>query len=156
MPAWLRLIEATRNKAAVLVRLWSCGGVALIEAPEGAVHSTTGAGSATALHVRKTSLPSLTSLLDVTYAMRGTVQASELSGMFTMYPGDGVRHWVYNPCLLSLCAFSQSRYQRSSQLQCSGFLLIMNVSILSSKGRSDSCIVCTRFDCMFSIASWVT
>ena len=150
-------MEATRNKAAVLVRLRSCGGVALIEAPDGDVHSTTGAGSATALHIRKTSSPWLTSFMfGVTYTMRGTVQASELSGMFTMYPGDGVRHWVYNPCLLSLCPISQSRYHRSSQLQCSGFPLIMNVSILSSKGRSDSCIVCTRFDCMFSIASWVT
>jgi len=52
----------------------------LIASPDGAVHSTSGAGSATALHVRKTSSPSLTCLLGVTLTMRGAVQANELSG----------------------------------------------------------------------------
>ena len=129
----------------------------LILSPDGDVHLTTGAGSATAMHVRKTSSPSMTSFMfGVTYSMCGTVQANELSGISTMYPRDGVQHFAFNPCLLGFRLFSQLRYQRSSQLQCSMFPLIMNVPIWSSKGRSDSCIDCIRFDCMFSDVSWVT
>ena len=140
--------------AAVLLRLWSFGGGMLIEAPDGdvLVHSTTGAGSPIALHLRITSSPSLTFWFDVTYANCGTVHANELSGMFTMFPRDGVRHSSFNPCLLGFDQFSQSRYQRSSQLQCSGFPVNMNVPILFSKGRSDSSNTCTLFDCIFRIS----
>ena len=151
MPACLRPMDATRHSAMVLVRLRSCGGlVMLISSPDGDVQVTTGAGSATALQVRKTAWPSLTFLLDVTFEICGNVQANELSCIFRMYPRHGVRHSSFNPCLLDFALFSQSRYQSSSQLQCSGFPVNMNVPILFSKGRSDSSITCTLFDCMSS------
>ena len=145
-------MDATCHSAMVLVRVRSCGGVAmLISSPDGDVQLTTGAGSATALHVRKTGPPSSTLFMSgVKYVICGTVQANELSGIFRMYPRDGVMHSSFNPCLLDFVLFSQSRYQSSSQLQCSGFPVNTNVPILFSKGRSDSSNTCTLFDCMSS------
>ena len=145
-------MDGRSHVASVLLRLWSCGGGMLIEAvPDGDVHSTTGAGSPTALHSRMTSSPSLTFWLDVTYATCGTVQVNELSGIVTMCPRNGVTHSWFNPCLVDVGVFSQSRYQSISQLQCSGFPVNMNVPILSSKGLKRSSNNCTLFDCMFSV-----